>query len=486
MKKHLLFVAGIAIFLLSHLVSTAQTTVTLKLNANEEDATIDDYVPGQNSPGEIEYFSGAWTINGTPVIWRNFFKFNLSYIPSDAIILSAHLNLYFATQNSFGGDQSSLTSSNESVVQRVISPWTENSVTWNTQPSATTQDQAILTQSTSPTQDYPNIDVTAMVQYMFYNPSSDFGFMLKLTNETYYARMIFASGDNPDSTKHPELVITYTTPCTVLTIDANGEDAVLDTYNPGSTNPDSPDYCSGFWTIFGTPVNYHNLFKFDFSSIPSNAIIQSALMNLFYAPNNLFYANDTSLTNSNESVLQRITTSWSENTVTWNTQPSTTTLNEVILPQSTSGNQDYTNIDVTALVQDMFANPSTSYGFMLHLTNEAYYARLLFASGDNSIIYMHPQLELCYTVTSVPEINCESNFMISPNPSKGKAIVSWQNCGNKFEQFEVINSIGQTVAEKNISSQTQTELDLSAQPSGLYFVKLSGNGNLLIRKIVLY
>jgi hypothetical protein len=42
------------------------------------------------------------------------------------------------------------------------------------------------------TENYLNMNVTAMVQHV-YNPSANSGFMLKLTNETYHAEMIFAS-----------------------------------------------------------------------------------------------------------------------------------------------------------------------------------------------------------------------------------------------------------------------------------------------------
>ncbi len=451
----------------------AQTTVALRLNANEEDAEVDNYNSANNYPSEIDMASNAWTINGTPVTWRSFFKFNLNYIPSNATIQSAYLNLYYATQNSWGGGDTSLTNSNQSVVQRVTSPWSETGVTWNNQPTSTNQDEVILPQSTSSTQDYLGMDVTAMVQAMFANnQQNNFGFLLKLTNETPYARLIFATGDNPDSTEHPELIITYTTPCPVLAI---AEDAVLDDYNPGNTNPYSIEYCSAQWTIFGTPVTYRNFFKFNFSSIPSNAIIQSATMNLFYAPNNLFYGNDTSLTNSNQSVLQRVVTPWSETTATWNTQPTTTNLNEVILPQSTSGNQDYINIDVTAMVQDMFANPSTSFGFRLNLTLEQFYARLFFASSNNPVSYMHPQLQLCYTLTSVVENNCDPQIKIQSNSSNKNYFISWNSCNYNFKNIEVLNCLGQTVKKLNIKKQNQFFFDMSAFRSGVYFIKLTGD-----------
>ena len=60
---------------LSSVFASAQVTVTVPLNAIDEDATVDDFGPANNYPNEIEYHVSAWTISGTPVVWRNYFKF---------------------------------------------------------------------------------------------------------------------------------------------------------------------------------------------------------------------------------------------------------------------------------------------------------------------------------------------------------------------------------------------------------------------------
>ncbi len=115
MKKLL----GIITMLLFSWNTYGQTTISIKLNAGGEDATIDDFAPAQNNPNEVEYFSGSWTIGGTAVTWRNFFKFDFSALPANAVIQSAQLNLYFAPLNNFNASDTSLTNSNESVLQRV-------------------------------------------------------------------------------------------------------------------------------------------------------------------------------------------------------------------------------------------------------------------------------------------------------------------------------------------------------------------------------
>src|SRR5205823_1863887 len=65
-----------------------------------------------------------------------------------------------------------------------------------------------------------------------------------------------------------------------------------------------------------------------------------------------------------------------------------------------SPSQDYTNIDVTALVQDMITNPTSNYGLMLQLVDDTAYRKLIFASSDNADPAKHPKLDICYTVPS--------------------------------------------------------------------------------------
>lgn len=206
MKKILLLISIITLLISN---GFSQTTVNLSIDANGDNAAIDNFYPNTNFPDEINYVSGAWTINSVPVFYRSLLKFDLSSIPTNAIIQSAYLSLYYAPQNNINnGQHSSLTHSNESVLQRVTADWVKTTVTWNNQPPATAQNQVILPQSTSGTQDYLNMDVTTLIQAMAL-PASNYGFLLKLSNEAYYARLLLAAGDYPDAGKHPQLTVTY-------------------------------------------------------------------------------------------------------------------------------------------------------------------------------------------------------------------------------------------------------------------------------------
>jgi hypothetical protein len=190
----------------------------------------------------------------------------------------------------------------------------------------------------------------------------------------------------------------------------DGKDAFLQSYQPNINNGGSSEFNALAWTIGGTPVIERGLIDFDLSTIPIGAVIQSATLILYNNPNSTNgFQNGQHYhgTGSNQSYLQRVTSAWNENTVTWNTQPAITTINQVILPQDTSAHQDYV-VNATALVQDIVNNPTTSFGFLLRLTQEQQYRCLLFASSDHSNAALHPKLIVVYSSTGGPSITTGS------------------------------------------------------------------------------
>lgn len=73
--------------------------------------------------GNIDYFS-SWTINGSPVISRNLFRYDQFDIPANATVTNADLSLFYE-ENSFGVKNTSLTNSNNKILHRTTSAWNE-------------------------------------------------------------------------------------------------------------------------------------------------------------------------------------------------------------------------------------------------------------------------------------------------------------------------------------------------------------------------
>lgn len=205
--------AFLILFICPVFTTLAQTqTMVLKPNAAQgEDVTLFDGFPNQNLEPYPSLINASWTCQGSPCTDRSLLRFDLTSIPANATIITAYLSL-FADLTQTVSPTPMYGIANTSLIQQITSSWIENSVIWNTQPTVSAIGQIILVQSSTPFQDYLNIDVAALVSGWVASPASNYGMLMRLQNETYYNAMIFASSDNADSSKFPELTVTYTTP----------------------------------------------------------------------------------------------------------------------------------------------------------------------------------------------------------------------------------------------------------------------------------
>jgi hypothetical protein len=378
-----------------------------------------------------------------------------------------------------------LSGSNASWLRRITSSWQENTITWNNQPSTTTFNEVNIPAHTTPQQDYV-LDVTAAIQGMVDTPSANFGFMIMLQTEQFYRALLFATSDHPNSAVHPKLEICYTVPCTTLVLQPNaaaGKDAYLNSLTPNVNGGTVEDFDAEAWTNGGNPVVLRSSIEFDLSSVPAGTTITSANLTLYFNPTSLNGSDHSQLSGSNASWLRRITSSWQENTITWNNQPSTTTYNEVNIPAHTTPQQDYV-LDVTAAIQGMVDTPSANFGFMIMLQTEQFYRALLFATSDHPNSAVHPKLEICYASSiGVAEIFGEGQINIYPNPSNGTFAIQFKN-SLKNGTIEVFNSLGQQVYVRNISGSAKEVIDLNAA-AGIYFVKIFNGEKIITQKLVI-
>ncbi len=84
-------------------------------------------------------------------------------------------------------------------------------------------------------------------------------------------------------------------------------------------------------------------------------------------------------------------------------------------------------------------------------------------------------------VGSVDQAAAQFNVNIAPNPSKGVFTV---NNINAYQNVQVINSLGQEVYTVANNGQTSVTIDLSNR-RGVYFVKLTGKGEAVTRRVII-
>lgn len=176
-----------------------------------------------------------------------------------------------------------------------------------------------------------------------------------------------------------------------------GIDAFIFDFDADRNLGTHPDFTAIASTNGGQPLLVRSLLKFDFSVLPQDAIIDSVKLSLYSydSPSNNSHFSDDG---SNSCVLQRITSSWEEDQVTWNNQPTTIATNQVVLQESENDIQDYLNIDVTDLFKEMILDVDNNFGCMLQLETEESKRVMLFASSDNTDSSLHPKLNIFYSI----------------------------------------------------------------------------------------
>jgi hypothetical protein len=234
-----------------------------------------------------------------------------------------------------------------------------------------------------------------------------------------------------------------------------------DNFNSANTNYNSTPYCSAFSQpgAAGGVNTSRTLLQFDLSSIPVNATVLGAFLTLSASgPTGIGDVGQVGSTGQNASKLYRITSSWNDNTVTWNTQPSFTTMNAAPLAQSTYSLENYININVTALVQDMVADPANSFGFLLKVDNETPSRGLCFYGGLVSQQDKRPQLVVIYGdcgQIGIDEVSGDDgNLRLTPNMTSPGSTIEL-NLGGKFSgnaNVLLYDALGQIVLTRIVSA----------------------------------
>ncbi len=185
----------------------AQNTLVLQPDATEGKDAMIGHTPSINFGNSPDLICNTWTCSGQLCVWRSLIEFDLTPIPTGAEIVDAKLYLFARTNTTQSGGNPTTGSNNKGWLRRLVEPWDEMSVTWNNQPSNTSVNQIEIPESTSNTQDYI-IDVKQLVIDMLQD--GNYGFLLMQQDEiNFYKSLCFSSSDDPNSNRHPKLVITF-------------------------------------------------------------------------------------------------------------------------------------------------------------------------------------------------------------------------------------------------------------------------------------
>lgn len=439
--------------------------------------------------GNFEFEIYAWTNSGLPGFKRAFVEFDLSGIPAGSTILNASLNLFNNPSGSTFGNHSQQSGSNAVIIERVTSPWDQNTASWTNQPSTTTLNQ-VLGPATGSALANMAYSVTQLVQDMVDYPANSFGFGLRLQSENPFRSLIFASSEHPDSALWPELAVEFLPPsedsCMFLKPGPQvGKDVAVWNNAPIQTG-NTDEFEIYAWTNNGNLGFKRSYLDFDLSLIPANATITSAWIKLYNNPSGSTFGQHSQQSGTNELMVERVTAPWVENTIDWFSQPTVSTVNQKVVPASTSTNQDYV-IDVKDLVQDMVNDPTNSFGFGFRLQNETLYRSLIFASSDHANSALWPELNVCWT--AVPTITDEgiqeSNWKIFPNPTNNLFNIQAPDGWAEQCQLHIINSRGELIWEGIFGEVNNViQISLEKEPEGIYFIQFLTNDKTFVSRLI--
>lgn len=196
-----------------------------------------------------------------------------------------------------------------------------------------------------------------------------------------------------------------------------GQDCNLASYIPDTPLPAYPDMIAAVWTYAAEFNLWRPLFRFNLTEIPVGSPVISAKLSLYANPNPVSAPHS----GANKSYIRKVTTAWDQNTVTWETHPDFSTVNQVSLSESISPNEDYLDLDVTEMVRDMITNPSANFGFIIMNRIENTYRSINFASSECADINKRPKLDIVYGPVNIEPLSNTipegyKLFQNTPNP----------------------------------------------------------------------
>ena len=187
-----------------------------------KDAMISNLEPDKNF-GDHKYFEATFLSESILTVMRSnrsLIWFNLNQLPKSAIIRKVVLRLSYDIPIPF--DSTYINTNTDpstgivwfgAVLQKILEPWEEYTVTWNTQPKTTELGQVYISPFIK-NANFIDVDVTSL--YVPTAISTDmmdarnYGMFFKLWPTERFPGFRFASSDFPEAGMRPKLIIYYT------------------------------------------------------------------------------------------------------------------------------------------------------------------------------------------------------------------------------------------------------------------------------------
>jgi hypothetical protein len=177
----------------------AASTPTTQILGAVQDARIADGYEASQIHGSEEEIIVAYLDNLRVI---GLVEFDLGAIPSSATVRSAELRLYHLVNLALGQRYDAFP---------VTSPWSEDTVTYNSRPTFDSTSASTLIIPDNEFRRYRSWDVTAFVRKWVEEPASNFGLWVEEIPIQGSAVAWFSSSEAPTE-RHPQLVVEWVVP----------------------------------------------------------------------------------------------------------------------------------------------------------------------------------------------------------------------------------------------------------------------------------
>lgn len=194
--------------------STTYKTLVLQPGPEEgKDAMISNLEPDKNF-GDYKYFEATFLPEPVLTVMRlnrSLIWFDLSQLPKSAVIRKIMLMLSYDIPVPWDSTMIGPVTSAPvgGVLQQVIEPWDETSVTWNKQPASIEANQVFISPFIR-NANFIEVDVTKLFVSAMANPLPNYGMKFRLWPEDNWPGFRFASSDFLYPSMRPKLTIFYT------------------------------------------------------------------------------------------------------------------------------------------------------------------------------------------------------------------------------------------------------------------------------------
>ncbi len=126
-----------------------------------------------------------------------------------------------------------------------------------------------------------------------------------------------------------------------------------------------------------------------------------------------------------------------------------------------------------------FNDIESSNGLPFNITKIGYDNYHGSASINSNDIDIYVNLQIATVINPISS----ASFIISPNPSSG--IFTITNYKDKITNLEIIDITGKTIKNQKLKiSNSQSSIDISDQPGGVYFLKIQSESGIYTKKII--